>query len=114
MDNIPQKDEFHPELIDLDDIHTVINSSPTLTHKVAFALGFQMGMRRGEILGLTWDSINFQEQELSINQQLVLTTKGPIFKAPKTSTSIRINPIPDSVFQLLLELQEYQEELKEK
>lgn len=114
VDNIPQKDEFHPELIDLDDIHTVINSAPTLTHKVAFALGFQMGLRRGEILGLTWDSINFKEQELSITKQLVLTTKGPIFKEPKTKGSIRINPIPYSVFKLLLELQEYQKSLKEK
>ncbi|SHH71932.1 Phage integrase family protein [Clostridium collagenovorans DSM 3089] len=73
-----------------------------------------MGMRRGEILGLTWDSINFEEQELSITKQLVLTTKGPIFKEPKTKGSVRINPIPNSVFKLLLELQEYQKSLKEK
>lgn len=112
VDNIPQKDEFNPELIELEDIQRVINSAPTLTHKVAFALGFQMGMRRGEILGLTWDSINFQEQELSITKQLVLTTKGSIFKEPKTKGSVRINPIPNSVFKLLLELKDYQNSLE--
>lgn len=112
VDNIPQKDEFNPELIELEDIQRVINSAPTLTHKVAFALGFQMGMRRGEILGLTWDSINFQEQELSITKQLVLTTKDSIFKEPKTKGSVRINPIPNSVLKLLLELKDYQNSLE--
>lgn len=105
VDNIPQKDEFAPELIESEDIQRVINSANSLTHKVAFTLGVQMGMRICEILGLTWDSINFQEQELSINKQLVLTQNGPLFKEPRTKGSIIINSIPDSVFKLLLELQ---------
>ena len=41
------------------------------TYRVAFELLYFCGLRRGELLALTWKHINFDINELSVKQNLV-------------------------------------------
>ena len=51
------------------------------------------GMRRGELLGLQWDAVNFASNTISITQQ-VTYVKGKALIAPlKTESSYRVIPI---------------------
>ncbi|MCU4897736.1 tyrosine-type recombinase/integrase [Bacillus cereus] len=57
-----------------------------LRWRVAFSLALHTGMRRGEILALKWDNINFEKQTVKIKESLAYTKEqGFIFKPPTHS-----------------------------
>jgi integrase len=47
------------------------------------------GMRRGELLGLTWRAVDLGESRLRVEQQLLPLRGGPAFGPPKSSRSRR-------------------------
>ncbi len=78
---------------------------------IRFALG--TGMRKGEIFGLQWDDINFDNREISVKHNLSFTseineigkkTYKTILQTPKTQNSIRIIPMSEKIYQLLKSL----------
>lgn len=70
---------------------------------IAFMLG--TGCRIGEVIGLTWDDIDFENATLSINHQIIYKKKNGKIRhyasAPKNGTS-RIIPLSDDVLDILL------------
>lgn len=71
-------------------------------------------MRVGEITGLRWEDINFEENTISVNHTLVYynhAKNGCYFNinTPKTKSSNRTIPIIESVKKAFLEEKEYQE-----
>jgi integrase len=73
-----------------------------------FVVAMSTGMRRGEILGLTWDCVDFDRQTLTINKSL--TPKGAL-TAPKTEKSIRQIKITEGLGDLLKAHQKEQREV---
>lgn len=68
------------------------------------------GMRRGELCGLKWEDIDFENQMISINKALQYVPKKGIFlKKPKTKASIRTIKLSPEVFTLLEEYKVWQE-----
>ncbi|WP_079480601.1 tyrosine-type recombinase/integrase [Halobacillus salinus] len=73
--------------------------------RVFLSLALACGMRRGELLGLEWDHINFEEGTLEVVQVIGRGEKGrPVLKEPKSNTSKRVISLPKSV---LIELNEH-------
>lgn len=72
------------------------------------------GMRQGEILGLTWDSISFDQQTILISQQLQRSRKNREyhFADLKNSRARIIQPAPE-VMVVLKRIQNSQKALKE-
>lgn len=64
-------------------------------------LALESGMRRGEILGLTWDSINFDKGTLFVNKTYVRTTNFLGFMPPKTNAGIREIILLDDSLKML-------------
>lgn len=60
------------------------------------------GMRVGESLGLTWDDIDFQEQQLTINKTWDIYTNAG-FAPTKNQQSIRTVPLDNGTIELLQE-----------
>lgn len=68
----------------------------------AYQLLFQTGCRRSEILGLTWDCVDFERNQIHIRKVLVNINGEALLKNyPKTKTSVRTIPLHPSIMQLL-------------
>jgi integrase len=69
-----------------------------------------VGFRKGELLGLEWSSVSYDDHSISIVQSIPLTTNGEaVVKAPKTKSSIRIVDMPEWYMR---ELKEYHHQSK--
>jgi len=72
---------------------------------IVTAIAAKTGLRLGEILGLTWKDINFNEGTLTVNKQWKIRKDGTWGLGPvKRKRSNRIVPVPSS---LLTALKEY-------
>lgn len=78
---------------------------------IIFALG--TGMRKGEILGLQWDDVDFKKREISVRHNLSFApeineigkrTYKTILQTPKSDNSIRIIPMSNKIYDLLKSL----------
>ncbi|MFJ3432752.1 tyrosine-type recombinase/integrase [Streptomyces cyaneofuscatus] len=63
-------------------------------------LGAGCGMRQSEILGITVDAIDFEEDTLHVVQQLKLSSSKPVFALPKGG-KVRSVPLPGPVADAL-------------
>lgn len=72
-----------------------------LQFKVLFHIALFGGLRRGEIVALTWDDIDFDTNSIKINKSSSHVDRQVITKDPKTSTSNRTIKLPDFVMQLI-------------
>ena len=61
------------------------------------------GFRRSEVLGLKWDSVDFEERSITVSETLQQGVGGSCIDTPKTTSSYRTLPMTDSVRQMLLE-----------
>ncbi|WP_042274018.1 tyrosine-type recombinase/integrase [[Clostridium] dakarense] len=71
-----------------------------------------LGLRISEILGLTWDNINFSENTITIDKITVRNNGSVILKSPKTESSERTISAPNEIIILLKEHKKKQLEAK--
>lgn len=69
--------------------------------KIFYRLSLFGGLRRGELIALTWNDIDFKNNTLNINKSAGHTQKGQTIKATKTINSNRVVPIPKTEIELL-------------
>ncbi len=91
--------------------YTESRSIPTQL-KVFFNLALFGGLRRGELIALTWDDINFDNNVISITKATGYTGKETITKAPKNKSSVREVKIPGPVIDMLKKCRKEQQELR--
>lgn len=77
-------------------------------------LALYTGLRRGELLALTWDSIDFDKRILSVNKSRTGTNKAVtmLVTKPKTNSSNRDIPLTDEVLEELKSEKDRQAEYK--
>ena len=65
-------------------------------YKTFFETLYYLGLRQGECCALTWNDIDFNKKEVSINKTLTTKLKGQLYtlSSPKTANSNRTLPIP--------------------
>ncbi len=71
--------------------------------RVYFNLAIYGGFRRGELCGLKWSDIDFEERTLSITRAVTKTKDGQIIKEPKTKSGIRTVKLPETTINILRE-----------
>ena len=80
--------------------------------KVYFYLALFGGLRRGELIALTWDDINFTDNTVSVTKSTGYANKTTITKVPKNKSSIRTINIPKPTMELLKKYKKDQQELR--
>ena len=72
-----------------------------LQMQVLLELAVYTGMRKGEILALTWADIDFDQDTVSVSRAVSPVKGGVRIKAPKTRTSRRVITIPHALTERL-------------
>ena len=72
-----------------------------------FLLELTTGLRRGEILALTWSDLNFETGELHISKQATLVSGKITISEPKTKAAFRTIILPPVMVEVI---QEYQKD----
>ena len=80
-----------------------------------YALILETGLRTGEMIGLTWDAIDFEKRTLTINKTLEFRHGEKYWRAgpPKTQHSYRTIPLTDRAYEILKGIWDSRPEQKE-
>ena len=71
-------------------------------HQLWCLLGIALGLRRGEIFGLQWKHVNFDNRTILIDQSAqYVRGKGVNIKSTKTKASERLLSLPETLLNLL-------------
>ena len=72
-----------------------------------YALILETGLRTGELIGLTWDAINWERRTLTVNKTLEYRHNQKFWRAgpPKTQQSYRTIPLTNRAYEILREVQ---------
>lgn len=94
-----------------DDIHFLTRDEQSRFLEVAkrshnyyqYALVLETGLRTGEMIGLTWDAIDFEARTLTVNKTLEYRHGQHFWRAgpPKTQQSYRTIPLTDRAYEIL-------------
>ncbi len=76
--------------------------------KVLFTLAIYTGLRKGEILALTWEDIDFENNTVAVTKAAAVVGGKQIIKVPKTRNSYRLVSIPRSMTRQLQQLKQEQ------
>ncbi len=88
--------------LSIEEYHTLLKSTDDLWWKAFISTAYCCGLRRGEILNLTWNDIDFENQYIKVSPKK--NGEQTIEWEPKDH-ECRIVPMPDEVTQLLADLQ---------
>ena len=80
-----------------------------------YALILETGLRTGEMIGLTWDAIDWAKRTLTVNKTLEFRYKQDEWRAgpPKTESSYRTIPLTDTAYDILREIYDTREHRNE-
>ena len=106
-----------------DDIHFLTRDEQNRFLEVAkrshnynqYALILETGLRTGEMIGLTWDAIDFEKRTLTVNKTLEFRHGEQYWRAgpPKTQHSYRTIPLTDRAYEILKGIWDSRPEQKE-
>ena len=107
--DIPKRENFKPNILTVEEFHKIynylnINEYEDLMFRFALELTLETGLRRGELSGLCWEDIDFQNRSISINNNLVRVEGVYNMGACKTSNSYRTLPISNFLISRLEEI----------
>ncbi len=80
-----------------------------------YALILETGLRTGELIGLTWDAIDFEKRTLTVNKTLEYRHAQHYWRAgpPKTQQSYRTIPLTDFAYEILKGIWDGRDEQKQ-
>jgi integrase len=80
-----------------------------------YALILETGLRTGELIGLTWDAIDWDKRTLTVNKTLEFRHKQTSWRAgpPKSQQSYRTIPLTNRAYEILRSVEAQCSERKE-
>lgn len=117
---LPKKEGKEIRVLDADEQNRLAEALKDDYMGRALLFGLYTGLRRGEILALTWDDFDEESKTVSVNKTLsrvnTYNETGNktklVVTSPKTEKSRRVIPLIDKAYDLLLKHRQLQERYK--
>lgn len=94
-------DDIH--FLTIDEQQTFLEAAKRSHNYRQYALILETGLRTGELIGLTWDAIDFEKHTLTVNKTLEYRHRDKEWRAgpPKTKQSYRTIPLTNRAIEIL-------------
>lgn len=100
---LPKLKRYKAKVYDLEMIHRLLDVAEGTDMYLPILLCVTAGLRRGELLALRWDNIDFNNSILQVRSNMVRGEKDYIIKAPKSEAGIRDIRLGNEVMAVLKE-----------
>jgi integrase len=101
----PSPEDYEPTIYTEEQYNTLIKKLKGHRMEAFILIAGMCGLRRGELLGLTWDDVDLKNGIITVNKNVVSTkSKGIETKDPKTKKSKRKFAIPPAIIPSLRRL----------
>lgn len=97
----PKKEKKKFDTYTSDELGKLISCAKNTVYEPIIIVEAYTGLRRGEILALRWQDIDFEKKTLSVCQNLVCENSSYIVTTPKTASAVRTMVIPDELVSYL-------------
>lgn len=115
IDNVEKEEK---RILSSDEVEVLLNASKGGRLYPLFLMALNTGMRMGEIIGLTWDSIDFDNGMIYVTKTLCyLPNNGDAiyeFHPPKSKAGKRKIPMSKQVKEMLLEQKQWHDDVEER
>ena len=100
---IPKVKKFKNNIYNKSNMVKLLQVCKGTSLELPIYLASGLGLRISEVLGLTWENIDFIENTITINKITVRDNNSVILKSPKTESSERTISAPKEIINLLRE-----------
>lgn len=96
FDQRKQQTRDDMKIITMEQYLEILDATPlSNSFHVPLVIAFHTGLRRGEVCGLTWDNISFEDQTITVNKNMIQIKGGFDIGTPKTQSGYRTIGIDD-------------------
>ena len=120
---LPKKKRFEGKALTAEEARIIFENAKEEKLYPIVALTLCTGMRKGEVMALKWENINFRDRELHVKGNLCRVRESNTggrskyvdkVLEPKSAKSIRTIPLTEKAMEALLLQKQRQDEIKEK
>ena len=109
----PRTEEHEITALSLEQVQQLLAAAQDHHLEALFVLALMTGMRRGELLALKWQDVNFAESTLYVRRACIeVTGRGIIETEPKTAKGRRSIHLPPLAIRSLKKHRAHQEEVR--
>ena len=110
--SLPKRKKYKAEVYSTEMINSLLTKTEGTDMYLPILILVSAGLRRGELLALRWQDIDFENKILKVRKNMVRGLNGYIIKSPKTEAGIRDISLGDSVMQKLVSAKEQYDKKK--
>lgn len=110
----PKKNDFQPVFLSAEEMQKMFEALRGTRLELPVLVAAFYGFRRGEVLGLKWDAIDFERGTISIKRTVTFTNADGTYReveqqSAKTKSSLRTLPLVGSFRDYFMQVKEAQE-----
>ena len=98
---LPKLKRYKAKVYNVQMIHHLLDIAEGTDMYLPILLCVTLGLRRGELLALRWDNVDFKNKVLKIRSNMVRGEKDYVIKAPKSEAGVRDISLGDEVLAVL-------------
>ncbi|MBZ9690681.1 tyrosine-type recombinase/integrase [Clostridium sp. M14] len=102
----PKRSKYKASILTFEELHSIYTNLNTETYedyimKLGMDLTIETGLRRGEMCGLQWSDIDFDNKILNVNTALIRVDNNYKISNLKTDSSYRKLPLSNEIIKIL-------------
>lgn len=110
----PKKNDFQPVFLSADEMQEMFEALRGTKLELPVLVAAFYGFRRGEVMGLKWDAIDFERGTISIKRTITTVMEDGVYReveqqSAKTKSSLRTLPLVGSFREIFMQVKEAQE-----